>query len=306
MQVLVPTPITDSLLASSTIAEPAAGETAWVSGGTYALGDRRIRTQTHSVYEALIAHSGRTATPETDPVYWLDLGPTQRWALFDTTVSTQSAVVTPLTVVLRPGNFNALALYGLDGGTLTVTVKDMPGGAVVHSHTEDLAATPLDWYDWAFGRIRPLSKVVLSGLTPYPEAELTVSVTAGTGVTVKAGMLIVGDCRSLLGEGDWGGTEYGATAELVDFSYIKTDDFGNTAIKKRRNATDMRAKIILPRDQADPALDTLQEVLAVPCAWVATDAAGYTGLNVFGLGSGSMSYDSHAHAVLSIYVKGLV
>lgn len=308
MKVLIPTPITAAMLASSTIAEPAAGETAWVSAGTYAVGDLRIRTTTHRIYQCVTAHSGRTALPENDPTYWLDYGPTARWALFDNQVSTQSSIVTPLTVVLRPGFFNAMALYGLDGATLAVTVKDAPGGSVVHSETIDLTVPPLDWYDWAFGQIKPLTKAVLSGLTPYPDAELTITITAAAGVTVKAGMLVVGDFVSLVGDGDgdFGGTTYGATAEPVDFSYIKTDDFGNTSIVKRRNATDMRVKVVLPKSSADQALEIVQSVLSVPCAWIATEAAGYAGLNVFGLGSGSLSYEGPNHAELSLYVKGLV
>ena len=49
--ILKPTPITDAMLASCTVAEPAAGETAWTSAGTYALGDNCIRTTTcgHSI-----------------------------------------------------------------------------------------------------------------------------------------------------------------------------------------------------------------------------------------------------------------
>lgn len=306
MKVLIPTPITDAMLTSSTIAEPAAGETAWVSGGTYALGDRRIRTGTHRIYECGVAHSGRTTPPETDTAYWFEYGPTAKWAMFDTQVSTQSTITTPLTVVLQPGNFNALALYGLDGGTATITVKDSPGGTTVFSKTVDLTAPPIDWYDWAFGTIRPLTKIFIDGIIPSPTAELTISITAGPGVTVKAGMLVIGDFISLIGESAWGGAKYGASAEPVDFSYIKTDDYGNTSIVKRRNATDMRVQLTLPNSETDFALSVLQQVLSVPCSWVATDAANYTGLNVFGLGSGSVIYAGPEHSEISLYIKGLV
>ena len=306
MKVLIPTQITESMLTSSTIAEPASGETAWVSAGTYALGDMRIRATTHKVYQCVQAHSGRTALPENDAAYWLEYGPTNKWAMFDTQVSTQSSITTPLTIVLNPGNFNAIALYGLEGGTVNISVKNQTGGTVIFTKTIDLTEPPLDWYDWAFGRIRPLSKTIIDGITPYDTAELTISITAAAGVTVKAGMFLVGDFISLIGESNWGGTTYGATAEPVDFSYIKTDDYGNTAIVKRRNATDMRAKIVLPISEADFALSVIQQALATPCAWVSSDSSGYSGLNVFGLGSGTVSYEGPNHSEISIYVKGLV
>ena len=186
------------------------------------------------------------------------------------------------------------------------TVKDTTGGTVIFSKGVDLTEPPLDWYDWAFGRIRPLSKTIIDGITPYDTAELTISITAAAGITVKSGMLLVGDFISLVGESNWGGTTYGATAEPVDFSYIKTDDYGNTSIVKRRNATDMRAKIVLPISEADFALSVIQQALATPCAWVASESSDYTGLNVFGLGSGTVSYQGPNHSEISIYVKGLV
>ena len=185
MNVLVPIKITDAMIAANPVAEPAAGETAWVSGGTYALGDRRIRSTTHRVYECVQAHSARTALPEADSAYWLDYGPTQKYAVFDELTSTQSTAVTTLTYVIKPGFFNAVALYGLDAATVDITVKDAPGGNVFFTQTHELSMPPLDWYDWAFGRIQPLDKLVVTGIVPYPEAELTITLSAAAGVTVK-------------------------------------------------------------------------------------------------------------------------
>ena len=69
--------------------------------------------------------------------------------------------------------------------------------------------------------------------------------------------------------GEWGGTQYGASAEPVSYSYIKTNADGTTTIVRRNAATSMRASIILPRDQADYALACIQEVLDKPVSWVA-------------------------------------
>ncbi len=63
---------------------------------------------------------------------------------------------------------------------------------------------------------------------------------------------------------------------------------------------------MMPREEADAVLQSVQNVLDVPVAWIATQATGYAGLTTFGLGSGKMSYDSFGMATLSINVKGLV
>ena len=306
MKVLVPIALTSAMLTSSTIAEPAAGETAWVSAASYTLGDQRIRSTTHRVYEALVTHTGRTDLPEVDDVYWLDVGPTARWAAFDTEISTQSTVATNMTYVLRPGFFNAIAFYGMDGAAISLIVKDAPGGSVIYAYSGDLYNLPLDWYDYAFGLTTKRNKLILKDITPYPDAEVTITVTAGAGITVKAGMIMMGDLRPLLGEAAWGGAEYGVSAEPVNYSRITTDKYGTTSIVKGRSVTDMRGKVLMPKSNADYFLAQVQDVLSTPCAVITTDALGYDGLNVFGLLSGSMTYDSFGTASFNFLVKGLV
>jgi len=304
MNILTPLTITDAMiLAGTTIAEPDASETAWVSAGTYSLGQERIRSTTHKVYECVQASTGRTALPEVDSAYWLEKRPTKRWAPFDSYTSTAASGTTSMTYVLQPGYFNALGMYGLVGTSAAITVKDAPGGATIYSNTVSLLENPLGWWEFLFLPVRQISKIILTNIPIRPTAELTITLT---GATVEVGMINVGDYKSLIGDGDWGGTQYGASAEPVSYSYIKTNADGTTTIVRRNAATSMRASIILPRDQADYALACVQDVLDVPVSWVATDANGFTGLNVFGLGSGSLSYDSFNIATLDINVKGMI
>lgn len=303
MKMLVPISITDAMLTSSTVPEPDTGETVWVSGTTYAIGDEVIRTNTHRVYIRKTAGAG-TMPPEEDDANWTDLKPTNRWATFDGEISTQSIGDSPLTMVIRPGFFNAMALYGLEGESLTATVKDAPGGTEIFTWEEPLIEPVPDWYEWLFSPIKSRSKVVLKNILPYPDAEVTITITSGA--KSKCGLIAIGDLRPVIGSAEWGGTVGGAKAEPVSFSYIKTEFDGTTRIVRRRSATDMTASVAMPRSVADYALSSLQEVLDVPCAWIATDAPGYQGLNVFGLGTGSLSYDSFGQATLNITVKGLV
>ncbi|MYM80532.1 hypothetical protein GTP44_00975 [Duganella sp. FT50W] len=307
MNIVTPIAITAEMIAAGTsVTEPAATETAWVSEGTYSLGDQRIRATTHRVYECVQAHTGRKALPENDAAYWLDKGPTQQWAPFDIYTNTAAKATTSITYVLTPGYFNAVALYGLVGTGISVKVKDAPGGAQIYSYVVPLMEDPAGWWEYLFLRPRPITKLLLTGIPIRPNAELTVTVTAAAGQQVGIGMINVGDYRSLLGEAEWGGTQYGASAEPISYSYIKTNPDGTTSIVRRTAATSMRASVIMPREFADYALSCVQEVLDVPVSWIAVNAAGYAGLNVFGLGSASLTYDSFGHATLNITVKGMI
>jgi hypothetical protein len=309
MNIISPITITDAMIgAGTTVAEPSATETAWSNASVpYIVGDVRIRATTHRKYRCAAAHtSAASPLPENDPTRWVDIGPTDRWAPFDYYASTQATGITSISYVLQPGYVNALALYGLTGTQYSITVKDTPGGTVIDTRTGYLTDDPAGWYEYLFGAPRTVNKVVQTGLPIRPTAEITITITAATGQPVGIGMIVLGDYTSLVGEGDWGGTQYGAKAEPVTYSYIKTNTDGTTAIVRRHAATNMRVTIAMPRTEADAVLQAVQQVLDVPVAWVATSAAGYRGLNVFGLGSGSMSYDSFGIATLEINVKGMI
>lgn len=307
MNILVPLTITSAMFgAGTTIAEPAAGETAWVSGGTYVVGDLRIRTTTHRVYKAVQDSTGRTALPESDPTFWLDFAPTQRFAPFDIYTNTATTGTTSFTYVLNPGFFNTLSFYGLVGSTLTVTIKDTPGGTVLYTSTTDLFVPAAGLYEYLFSPLRQISRVVLKALPISPTAELTVTVSSGTGNPVALGMLNIGNLRSLIASGLFGGTEYGASAEPKSYSYIKYFDDGTTQIVRRGATTDMRGNVFMPAGDATAAVDLVQSVLDVPVSCIATDAAGYDYLNVFGLVSGSAEASGPAHANFSYSVKGFI
>lgn len=307
MNILIPLGIVEANIgAGTTIAEPSATETVWSgSSVAYVVGDIRIRSTTHRKYKCAVAHtSAASQLPENDPTRWVDIGPTDRHAPFDAYTSTAAKSTTSLTYVVNPGFFNAVALYGLTGANYVVTVRDTPGGAVVFQRSGDLTESPLGWYEYLFNRPRVIGKLLFTDIPLRPSAELTVTISASTGSSVGIGMLVVGDFVPLAS--GWGGTQYGATAEPVSYSYIKLADDGTATIQRRHAATNIRATVMVQQADADAALGHIQSVLDVPCVWVATTENGYTGLNTFGLGSASVGYDSFSHATIDVLVKGLV
>lgn len=303
MNIINPITITSAMIgAGTTLAEDSTA--AWTSA-TYAVGDERHVVAKHRVYKCAVAGAS-SISPELAPAVWKDMRPTNKWAPFDIYTSTAAATVTTMTYVLTPGYFNAMALYGLTGTQYSLTIKDATGGTVIYSRSGYLFNDPLGWYEYLFGTLKPLDKRVFTQIPIRPASEITLTLTAAAGQPVGVGMIVCGDYASLAGTGEWGGAQYGASAEPVTYSYIKTNDDGTAAIVKRHAATNLRVSIVMPREEADAVLRTMQNVLDVPVAWIATDAAGYAGLTTFGLGSGSMKYDSFNVATFEISVRGLV
>lgn len=304
MNIIQPIEITPAMITACSLAEDPTA--AWTSG-TYAIGDERHVAATHRVYRCAVAGS-RTISPDLDPTNWKDMRPTNKMAPFDIYTSTQAIDDTAdISYTINTRFCRDMALYGLEGSSYTVTVKDAAGGTVIDTRTGPLKTHDGGWWSYLFGDRYFVRQVILSNLPMRPAAEITITVSAGTGARRAVGMIVLGNMRQLFGTGDWGGTEYGATAEPVTFSYIKTEDDGTTSIVRRHKATNIRASVMLPRNQADKAVQLLQGVLDIPVAVIATEAPGYAGLTTFGLiESSPVSYDSNNIARIDFNVKGII
>lgn len=278
---------------------------AWSSGGSYTAGQYYLRATTHRVYRAITTHSGVTTLPENDTTNWQDYAPTNLWAPFDSYISTPATGVTSITYVLKPGFCNSASIYGLVGGALDFTYKDQTGGTTVRSETISLVGKYVDEYDYCFGPHRQRDRVVIEDLPPYPEAELTITVSGATGAAVAIGMINLGDMRPVI-LGDWGGTEYGAEVEPKTFSYIKTADDGTVSIVRRHSATDMSFDVIVPHEDADFAVVVAQDILDVPATILATTADGYDSYNVFGLLSCRRTAAGPRHSAFNFQAKGMI
>ena len=276
--VLQPVAITDAMFISSTA--PETDYTAWSAVTTYAAGDRSISTTTHRIYESLVA--GNLNHDPTDinnrvgaTPYWLDYGPTNKWAMLDAEVSSPTTNASPLTVVIRPGFFNCVGLVGLDAEHLAITVKDAPGGNVIYSYDADLEdSAPGDYYEYFFSGFKPQTDFIVSGIDQYNAAEITLSLTSAS-APVACGMLQLGDLFKLRIN----------LRSLLCFQF----KLSQTAFIKYSH----RCSVI-------------NGLLDIPCLWIATDLPQFSGARVFGLGSAEMSYENARNCLLSVDVKGLI
>lgn len=268
MKVIPRTVITDAMLISSSA--PETDYAAYAAGTTYAAGAKVIRTSTHRVYESLVA-GNLGNTPETSlGTKWLDIAPTNRWACFDDVVGTATTAAGALTIVITPGQVNALALLDLAGASVTVGMTSASeGGASVYSRTELLDATViLDYDDYFFGGYEPRTALVLMDLPPYTDGVITITLT-GAG-SVALGVLLVG--RSI----DIGDAQYGAKAGIESYSEKTRNAFGNLAVLKRENSQLPAFTLSLTKAQFNRVYRTMRELDSVLCMWVGVDDEAYS------------------------------
>lgn len=300
MKVIPPITITGALLTSSTAAEPAAGETAWVSGTTYAVGDRRIRTTTHRIYERLTAGAGTTA-PESDAINWLDVGPTNKWAMFDLYRNTATSQASPLTVVITPGKrVDAIALMGVQADSVTISVS--VSAVVVYTVTAGMTLhNSVSWSGYFYGSFGYQPSFVRFDLPLFANAVITVTLTRASGNAV-CGALCLG--RAV----DLGTVLSQARSDGLNFSTITRDAFGNATLVPRRTVPKTDQTLMVPKAQVDSLRDVRTALNAVPAVWSGLDDQDIDGyfeaLLILGIYKEfSLSLNNQTYATLTLQLE---
>lgn len=271
MKVIKPVIFSPSQLVSSTAVEvnPAYSPTT-----TYAK-DALVDYGTY-IYMSL-QNSNLNKQPDTSPTFWQKIGPDNTHAMFDNQVSTQTTSNSPLTVTVAPGTvINSLAFLDLQGNSLQVTVRNGAGGPIVY----DTGIIPLDntvlldWYMYFFEPFDPKTEVVLTDIPVYLNSRVTMTLS-GTS-SVKIGSFIYGNVYSL------GGTEYGVSSGIKDYSVKQTDDFGNTTFVQRSFSKRLEAQVFMENSRLNFNQRLLSSLRATPCVWIGSESGQYSLLTVFG------------------------
>jgi hypothetical protein len=279
MNVIPPIVITDALLTSSTVSEPDAGspttEMVFNAGSpstSYVLGAIVIDTTAHLKYESLAAANGAQLS---DATKWLLLGPTNKWAMFDTLRSTATIAPSPLTVVITPGvNIDALALLGLVGDSVTVSVDSAIGSPSTnyYTHTENLDTREVfDWYDYFFSPFSTKPSVALFDLPPHSSAVITVTITAASG-NVECGACVMGSQVNI------GVVQHDAVSDVLNFSTVTRDFAGGTnTLVQRRNVPKTQQQLLIDKTQVNAARVLRDSLNAIPAVWsgIDDDTDGY-------------------------------
>jgi len=271
MKIVRPALIDAAALITSSVAETIP---LWSNLVTYAPGDQVRDDSVHLVYESVQASN--INHPLTDPAWWTEVGPTNRWAMFDGKVATVTTGATGLDVAIQPtGRVDSLALLNVDAATVTVTATDGEDGVVfdqTYSMVSDSGIT--DWYAYFYEPILRKTDLIITDIPLYNAPGITVNLDSG-GVPVSAGVLIVGQAK------DIGSAAFGARVGITDYSIKEADAFGNFSIVERAFARKGSFSIMI-----DPALvDEIARVLAgyraTPVLYIGADNYGSTAIYGF-------------------------
>jgi peptidoglycan hydrolase CwlO-like protein len=241
----------------------------WGADTTYALGARVMRAVAHKVYESVVA--GNVGhDPSAGATQWIEVGPTNRWAMFDGALGTSTVKASSIIVTIAPGTVNALAL--LDVSATSVRVQ-----ATGYDRTLAVGAGPVLFLD-----------------LPATGVAFTVTIT---GTEVSVGTLLIGKLVGL------GVTEASPTAGITDFSRKEVDDFGEATIVERAWAKRMTARALIRSDATDAVVNRVATVRARPSLWIGQDQLD--SLTLYGFFKDFSVEVGESVSMLSLSVEGL-
>jgi len=295
MKVIKPVLYQSSHLLSTTAVETVA---LYVAGTTYALG-AKVRYG-ERLYESLVA-SNLGNQPDISPTKWLDYAPSNKTAMFDNAVNTASTSVSPFITVLQPlVLFNSVAYLNLTGTSLNVKVQNGVGGAEVYNRTISLDSSEvLDWYMYYFEPFDLLTEVVITDIPPYINNVLTSTLVNATDASI--GSLIYGTVYTL------GGTQYGASVGIRDYSVKVTDDFGNTKFVQRAFSKRLESDVFIDNSMLNYNYKLLSDLRAIPAVWIGSDDTKYQPLIVYGYYRDfNVTIQYPTYSLCSLQIEGLI
>lgn len=296
MTVLRPTVMTPAMLTGSDAGEV---EAVWSAATTYALND--VRVHETGRYKSIQA-GNLNKPPSTSPTWWVRLGPSNGWAMFDDQVSTETHATESLEVVVNTGIIDTVAILGVNAQLAHVTVRDGPGGDVVYQQSQSMAGEEvMSWYEYFFNdpTVRR-SQAVFTGVPPFGSSELTVELTAAAGLSI--GSLVFGRMRPL------GKPELQPRAGITDFSRKDTDEFGVTTFVKRAYSKTLQAQLWVDNLQVNRVQRLLYDLRATPVVWIGSKAPEFSEpMVVFGFYKDFFCVIAdHQKSLYSIEIEGLI
>jgi hypothetical protein len=297
--------IYESLQNSNTGHTPSSSPTWWKELGTAylaynagtAYGDGAIVTDTtnHLLYESLQA--ANTGNALTDASWWLEIAPSNAWAMFDNKVSTQTEWAADMAFTVEPtSRVDTVALLNIDAASVNITVMD--GVTEVYNQDYNLNSTDgIDsWFAYFFEPIERKSDLVVTDIPNVLAPEITVTMSDSD--TVLIGHFVTGLSREL------GGAQYGASVGIADYSRKTQDDFGNWQIVERGFSKRGRFDVMVDKVNVDFTHKLLTQYRAEPVLIVG--AEDYTSTYIFGLlKDWSITISYPLNSLMTIEMEGL-
>lgn len=259
VRLIPPAHINDSTLLLSNV--PETEYPAYSASASYAHGASVIAA--HRIYKNNSGISLSGVYPPDNLTQWEDVGPSNRWRMFDLYSSTVTQNPDSIIVEIKPGvAVNSLALLNLRGAYVDVIAMHPLNGEVFRKRYQLRNSAGIrGWYTYFFLKRSPKTSITELEIPAYRNVTMRIEIHAPGG-TAQCGSVLLGR-QIMIGQLQWG-----YSPELSDYSAKNIDSNGYISINRRGYS--FRPEFTMQIN--DNMLDTVSEVMAryrsTPCVWV--------------------------------------
>ena len=298
MLLIRPLKINDVVLTNSNVTE--SDYPPYAAGITFNLNQFCIvvGVDTHDVYQSLVA-SNVGNNPATSPTKWALVSKTNRWKMFDGSVSSQTKRTDSIDITLTVAGsvVDSIALLNISAASVQVIQKTSDG--VTYNKTKSLVSTAgiTDMYSYLTEPIVRMTDLVLTDLPPYANSTIRI-ILSDAGADVLCGACVVGQKR------DIGGTQYGANAGIQDYSIKQKNAYGDYSILQRAFAKRADFTIQVESGMVDQVQALLAQYRAQPIVYVGSDL--YSATIIYGFYKDfSITISYPTMSICSMQIEGL-
>lgn len=312
MKAFIPNDITDAMLVSSTIAEPALDEPLYSAAVTYAEFAQVsvISANSHLVYESLISGNLNNNPILTDKVAmpdnpkWILKGYTNRFRMFDWNQGTPSTGISPMTVTIRPGKrISAIMLEGLKASTVDITVTN--GGVGDPVFTLDgylLNREAVNPYDYFFAEFDYTNIVVTFEIPPVPDPVITMILTDPSEI-IEIGRFATGTDTYL------GTVKWNPVSDMDNYSVIEWNQFGKAKLEPKTSIPKQDLQVVVDASRIDVVRRFRDKANAKAVCWSALDDKEYYYTETLVLMGAYRKFDINienpSYVVANLSIKGI-
>lgn len=262
----------------------------------------RVQSGTHTgvvyVYKKYISlqapNTGRNPRKASNAAWWASLGAINQHAMFDGTITSKTTfheIDVTLTVSYP---MDVIVLMGLGGASCLVTCTDGTLGVVYNvSHT---IWTSIN------GIYEDITELVITDIPTFSSGTIRIIVTRGSALdpiaVCEVGAVLIGKAYEV------GGTSYGASIGIQDFSTIDADTFGNYDIVERAYSKRASLQVMVATADLAYTYNQLAKLRARKTLFIGDTNYGTTA--IYGFPSDwSIVIQYQNYALLNIDIKGL-
>lgn len=274
LTVVVPTVITPDMVVANTLAEQ---HPTWTASSTYGDGDRVVSGR--SVYESVQAgNTGNDPAADLLGAYWVRVGASNQWAIFDGEVSLPSEANGGFSVTLDAGPFGVVGLMGMsDISEVRVLILRNSDGVVLHDRAYDLLADGIDTpYEFFYTWPRPyLSERAFVDLPTAYDARVTL--TFAGGADMRLGEIVLGTPNEL------GDTIKGVSLGLADYSLQERDRWGRLTLRRGHYARTPTIPFVFKPERLNKVHGLLRRLRGRACLYIPSTYPGLESTVLLGI-----------------------